>query len=288
MLEEKVHKIVPIFSGGGTRLTAHIGVLQALKELKLEFSSLVGVSGGSIVAGLYASGLPLPEIKKLALETDFQSFREFSLFRLLREGGLGSGDKLESWLDEHLQGKTFSDIQFSLHIMATDINGGGPVVFNKQNSPNMKISKAIRFSMSIPLIYSFKHHDEHILADGAILSEDALFREWSSDGAENLCFRLKGTQEKGGEFNKGFFPLKSYVLMVIRTFMTAVSREYINNDYWGRTIVIDTGKASGVDFKMSEQDKEELFRAGYFQALSYVPKKLHIWDDKVFEKDLAE
>ena len=44
--------IVPILAGGGTRLPAHIGVLQALNELQIDFSHLVGVSGGSIIASL--------------------------------------------------------------------------------------------------------------------------------------------------------------------------------------------------------------------------------------------
>ena len=38
--------IVPILSGGGTRLSAHIGILKALKDLNVEIKTLVGVSGG--------------------------------------------------------------------------------------------------------------------------------------------------------------------------------------------------------------------------------------------------
>jgi len=43
-------KIVPILAGGGTRLPAHLGVLQALKKLQIQFDNIVGVSGGSIIA----------------------------------------------------------------------------------------------------------------------------------------------------------------------------------------------------------------------------------------------
>jgi len=74
--------IVPIFAGGGTRLPAHIGILKALTELDVSFEHLVGVSGGSIVASLYASGLSLTEIKDIALNTNYKQFREFSLFKL--------------------------------------------------------------------------------------------------------------------------------------------------------------------------------------------------------------
>ncbi|MEY8214585.1 MAG: patatin-like phospholipase family protein, partial [Colwellia sp.] len=50
-------KIVPILAGGGTRLPAHLGVLCALQQLELQFDHIVGVSGGSIVASFFASGM---------------------------------------------------------------------------------------------------------------------------------------------------------------------------------------------------------------------------------------
>ena len=103
-------KIVPILAGGGTRLPAHIGVLQALKDLNIDFSHIVGVSGGSIIASLYASGLSIAEIKHIAISTDYNQFRGFSLLNLIRNGGLSSGDVFENWVDKHLKGKTFAEL----------------------------------------------------------------------------------------------------------------------------------------------------------------------------------
>ncbi len=86
--------IIPIFAGGGTRLPAHLGVLKALSELDITFEHLVGVSGGSIIASLYASGLTHAEIREIALNTNYKKFRGFSLLMLIRHGGLSSGDIL--------------------------------------------------------------------------------------------------------------------------------------------------------------------------------------------------
>ena len=66
--------VVPIFAGGGTRLPAHVGILYALKEFDVDFTHLVGVSGGSIVSSLFAAGLTPKEIKDIALTTDFKQF----------------------------------------------------------------------------------------------------------------------------------------------------------------------------------------------------------------------
>lgn len=67
-------RVLPILAGGGTRLSAHVGILKGLQDLGLTFDHLVGVSGGSIVAALYAAGKPLPELYTLALETKFNQF----------------------------------------------------------------------------------------------------------------------------------------------------------------------------------------------------------------------
>jgi NTE family protein len=76
-------------------------------------------------------------------------------------------------------------------VLATDINGGGPVVFNRLHTPHLKVSKTVRCSMSIPLFFSFQPFNNHIMTDGVILSEDALHQDWSGSGLALICFRLK-------------------------------------------------------------------------------------------------
>lgn len=267
--------IVPIFAGGGTRLPAHVGVLKALDEYHVHFTHLVGVSGGSIISSLYAAGLTIPEIKHIALATDYNQFREFSLLKLIRNGGLSSGDIFERWVDRLLDGKTFSDLDKNLHIVATDVKNGKPVIFDKEHTPNLKVSVAVRFSMSIPLVFSFKPFGKHLMVDGSILSEDALHRDWAKDGTPVLCFRLRGEQEYDEIGVDGFFPIFNYITLLIRTFMTTISREYINDAFWHNTVVINTGQCSAVDFTMSSEQKEALFYKGYQTAKQIIPQKMN-------------
>lgn len=267
-------KIVPIFSGGGTRLATHIGIIKALEELNIQFSSLVGVSGGSIVASLFAKGMSVSELKHLAVTTDFRQFTGFSLWRLLREGGLSSGDNFEQWMDDLMQGCTFESLDYPLNILATDVNGGGPVVFSREHTPTIKVSKAVRYSMSIPLFFSFKEFNDQLLVDGAILSEDALFEDWQHDGTPSICFRLQSTPKKQRQIKKRGFLLPQYVNLLIRTFMTALSREYVHAQYWHNTLVVNTEDISAVDFAMSDAVKERLFQIGYDTTTQYLPEKL--------------
>tara|TARA_R110001583_G_scaffold7158_4_gene35625 strand:+ start:12549 stop:13415 length:867 start_codon:yes stop_codon:yes gene_type:complete len=266
-------KIVPILAGGGTRLPAHLGVLHALNKLQIQFDNIVGVSGGSIIASLFASGLSIEEIKEIALTTNYTQFTGFSLFKLIRNGGLSSGDVFEKWVDKHLQGKTFSQMNMKLHLVATDVKSGKPVIFNQENTPHMKVSEAVRFSMSIPLVFSFKPFGKHLMVDGSILSEDALHRNWANDGTPVMCFRLRSEYEYDELETNRYFPIFDYITLLIRTFMTTISREYINDAFWHNTIVINTGECSGVDFSMNDEQKLRLFDIGYQTALEIVPMK---------------
>lgn len=266
-------KIVPILAGGGTRLPAHLGVLHALNKLGIQFDNIVGVSGGSIIASLFASGLSIDEIKEIALRTNYTQFTGRSLFKLIRNGGLSSGDVFEKWVDNHLKGKTFSQMDIQLHLVATDVKSGKPVIFNKENTPDMKVSAAVRFSMSIPLVFSFKPFGKHLMVDGSILSEDALHRNWAKDGTPVMCFRLRSEHEYDELKTNRFFPIFNYITLLIRTFMTTISREYINEAFWHNTIVINTGECSGVNFSMTDEEKLQLFDIGYQTALEIVPIK---------------
>jgi len=266
-------QIVPIFSGGGTRLPCYIGILQALQELDLNFVHLVGVSGGSIVAALLADGRSREELKELALATDFKQFKGFSLFNLIRTGGLSSGDTFERWIDTELQGRTFAEMKLDLHVLATDINGGGPVVFNKANTPDVKVSTAVRYSMSIPLLFSFKTFKNHVMADGVILAEDALHQDWSGRGIPVVCFRLKSEHEDKPVRKRRLFPLISYITMLIQTFMSAMSREYVHAQYWHNTVLINTGNISSVDFSLPIEKKLQLLEQGYNTVMAVIPQK---------------
>ncbi len=59
------NKIGLVLSGGSVRAAAQIGVLKALEEYCLEPDVVVGTSGGSIVAALYAGGLTARQLEQL-------------------------------------------------------------------------------------------------------------------------------------------------------------------------------------------------------------------------------
>jgi NTE family protein len=264
--------MVPVLAGGGTRLPAHVGAIAALNQLGVGFEHIVGVSGGSIVAALIAVGKNIEEIKQLALNVDFRQFRGYSLYQLLFYGGLSSGVQLEKWMYRQIGDVKFSDLSIGLNIVATDVRTGRPVIFNKELTPMLNVVEAVRCSMGIPLLFTFKEHSGKVIVDGSILAEDALRKNWSGDGAPVCFFRIRSNSPT--VIGKQKTPaLPSFLAMVIRTFMTTISREYIHDAYWNSTIVIDSESISPVEFSLSKENKEKLFSHGFDTTMKYFPEK---------------
>ncbi|MEA2100553.1 MAG: patatin-like phospholipase family protein, partial [Campylobacterota bacterium] len=67
-------KIALVLSGSGARGGAHVGVLKVLEEKKIPIDMIVGISMGSFVGGLYASGKTPQEIENLLVSTDWKEY----------------------------------------------------------------------------------------------------------------------------------------------------------------------------------------------------------------------
>jgi NTE family protein len=266
--------VIPVLAGGGTRLPAHVGILAGLEHMGYRIDRLVGVSGGSIVASLYARGYPTADIERLAIDVDFRQFRGFSLHKLLFQGGLSNGERFERWLDDRLGGARFADLERHLNIVATDVRSGRPVIFGSDRTPAFSVARAVRFSMGIPLLFTFEKYRDHLMVDGSILAEDALYHPWSNDDTPVVYFRLRAARKAETRRVSSVFPLPDYLTMLIRTFMTSISREYISDSYWRNTVVVETGETSPIEFAMSVEQKQELFRCGFETTLHVIPLKL--------------
>src|SRR5262245_14253219 len=84
-------RIALVLGGGGARGAAHVGVLKVIDELHIPIDYVVGCSMGSIVGGLYASGMSAAQIEQEMLKTDWNDLfsdyptREERSFRRKRD-----------------------------------------------------------------------------------------------------------------------------------------------------------------------------------------------------------
>ena len=139
---DKVPRIGLALSGGSARGIAHVGVLKALAEYEIPISCVAGTSAGAIVAGAFASGMPLAEIETMGRTLRWRDLGRMTMSRL----GVQVNDRLESYLRERFPVARFEDLPIPLAVVATDLKSGAAVVMRDEGD----VPFAIRASCAIP------------------------------------------------------------------------------------------------------------------------------------------
>jgi NTE family protein len=183
-----------VLSGGGARGLAHVGVLQALEELRIPVDAIAGTSMGAVVGGLYASGMTAAEIDALMRGIDWnavfrdrparntlnyrrkQDDREFLVrfplgiqggsFRVPR--GLVQGQRLTQALRIETMPvaavEDFDELPTPFRAVAADLETGARVVLDRGD-----LTSTMRASMSAPGVFAPVEIDGRLLVDGGIV-----------------------------------------------------------------------------------------------------------------------
>lgn len=182
-----------VLGGGGARGLSHIGVIKVLEELRIPIDYVAGTSMGSIVGGLYATGMTATELEEVVGTIDWRAIfndstdRAERTFRRKRDDdlnlygpklGIGgdssllptgaiSGQKItllfQQEVSQRVQTKHFDQLPIPYRAVAADIITGEPVVIDDDD-----LAFAMRSSMSIPGLMAPVRYRDHILVDGGI------------------------------------------------------------------------------------------------------------------------
>jgi NTE family protein len=187
-------KVCLVLSGGGARGAAHIGVIEVLEEMHIPIDCITGTSMGSIVGGLYASGMSTREITKSLNTIDwedafndnipredrsFRRKRDDDLYLIKHKAGIGDDGKIKLPTG-FLQGqkidlifkelvlpvsdiKNFDHLRIPFRAVATDIATGQAVVLDSGD-----LAKSMRASMSVPSIFAPVEMNGRLLVDGGV------------------------------------------------------------------------------------------------------------------------
>jgi NTE family protein len=182
-----------VLGGGGARGAAHVGVLKVIEELRIPVDYVAGTSMGSIVGGLYASGLSAEQIEREILAMDWndlfedepnreeRSFRrkrddDFYVFRVKPGYNKGKvqfplayirGQKFDLVLNRltlpMYEVKDFDLMPIPYRAVATDVETGKEVVLSAGS-----LAKSIRASMAVPAAFDPVEIDGRLLIDGGL------------------------------------------------------------------------------------------------------------------------
>ncbi|MBE5979459.1 MAG: patatin [Paenibacillaceae bacterium] len=185
-------------AGGGTRGAVHVGVLTALEENGLLPTQVAGASAGSIVAGLYASGMDIGKMRDTVrwLAAHGEKYidpniigvilflPQVLLHRKTSLMGLIKGNRLSDFLCDLTDGMEVQDCKKGLLIPAVDINSGNTVVFtnlfqekvpmsalreeNVRWQKNGLLCDIMMASSSVPAVFCPRQINGFLLVDGGV------------------------------------------------------------------------------------------------------------------------
>ena len=197
-------KVGVVLSGGGAKGAAHIGVLKYLEEIGMPIDYIAGTSMGSIVGGMYALGYTPNEILEMINSVDWNRMisnevdrRKISFTRKVEKGtqvltipfsfkkkrsdlptrsfrnslpsGVVSGDNLINLFNSLAVGYSdsisFNNLPVPFLCIATNMMNGEGDVLNKGD-----ITKSLRASMAIPILFDPIRIGNSLYADGGLVS----------------------------------------------------------------------------------------------------------------------
>lgn len=234
--------LVLALSGGGAHAAAHAGVVRALEQEGIPIAGVAGVSGGALVAAAWSGGASLEKLVE-------QASRLHPWFWVRGwGGGLLSGTKLGLLIDEFLPTPTFEALRVPVHVLATDVDTGEPVVLRQGN-----LRDAVRASCSFPGIFPPMVLDGRRLYDGGVseVIPVRLARDMAGEGGVVLAVDCNsGTRWPAAD---------SFVAVVLRAGVTLL-RGRTRSELQGADLVI--APAMGESGWMQPRRIPSFFAAG--------------------------
>ena len=149
--------------GGAARGFAHVGVIQVLEEAGIRPQLVTGTSAGSLVAAIYASGKNGKQLQRVADTMEESSIADWTLPLFTR--GMLRGDALARYVNEQVGSRLLEDMPLPLGIVATDLNSGQSIVFQKGDT-----GTAVRASSAVPAVFQPVKIGGRDYVDGGLVS----------------------------------------------------------------------------------------------------------------------
>ena len=280
----KINNIkILILSGGGSRGMTYYGVLKALDELNIlkNIHTFATTSVGSFFACMYLIGyntdelvdfMYLFDVKKLSR---LESFENIPFFDIIKNYGLDDGENIHIIFNNLLKAKGLKENITLLELynitkkkfIATTvcINSKEVVYISHENFPELRISDAIRMSSCFPFYYKPVIYNNQYYVDGGLINNYPidLFKE----NIDEVIGILMDNKYEYSEINS----FQSYFVNCLLTFTKGISYNLLKG--WEKnTILIEIKQLNVLQFDMSKEFKNNMYKIGYNAVIDYFKK----------------
>lgn len=266
-------------AGGGFYGYAEVAVLKELENYKeyLDIKNVAGVSVGSIVAALYAVGYNADELTKILFDLDFDKLIKDTMIpyiKLYEKYGMYEASKLEDEIERLIAIKTnikfctFSQVEKNLIIIATNLNYQCPVIFSKEYTPDLPISKAIGMSICYPLVMVPKKYNGDFIGDGGEFINYPITLFDDLDQTLGITFASFNENNDGTLKNRiDIKDISDYIKAIGTTMSRAAYISQIGPKHLERSIVVHiTENINSMQFNLTKEQKTFIYNCGVIAA----------------------
>lgn len=301
------------FEGGGVNGIAYCGALQEMTaQYDPRFVdhtvNYAGSSVGSIVSSALAAGASLEYLEKKMRGINFEEFCDDSwgvvadAWRVATEFGFYKGERLRDFIGETMHELTGNrDITLAqlysrgrnLVVTGTEVTKGGAETryFSRLTKPDAMVKDVVRISSSFPLFFKAVNWDKKLWVDGGLLynypvgvfdtkrychggfnHETLGFKIVSHTDAEeyeDAKFEDDDSDDAGSKPSN----LKDFCVSMGEAVYDQCQRVYISPRDWERTVKINVGNSSSMNFNLTTAEKDALIEAGKKGAREFLAAK---------------
>lgn len=150
--------------GGGARGWAHIGVINAVRELGINVYCVAGTSMGALVGAALASG-KIDALHQVALDLDWRRVLYYFLELSFPRMGLIDGGRVVEFVKEHVMPAGIPELPMPFAAVATDVLTGEELIIRDGN-----VTDAVRASIAIPGMFTPLVREGRVLVDGGLVN----------------------------------------------------------------------------------------------------------------------
>lgn len=266
--------------GGGVKGTAYVGALAELdrRGVLSDIENVAGTSAGAIAAALLALRATTDQLRVSIAGAPFSRFLDstggllgplIDVVELKEEFGICSGDVFVEWFRAQMRAVAGrDDVTFAelapptfrrLSVVATNLSGGTAKVFSAESTPTTPVVKAVRASMSIPIIFEAVRIDGEVLVDGGLVWNFPIdLYDRDENGARTYNKETLGLAVQPSRVGPAKIDgLVPYGCALINLVVEAANAAHLQPQDWQRTISIPV--PDGVSALSFDLTPEQLF-----------------------------
>lgn len=273
-----------VLSGGGAKGISHIGAIKKLIDEKLldlsKLKSVAGTSVGSILGILIVLGFTIDEIWDFIYCLDINNLVKPDFLMFLSKCGIESGRIIYNLIEEIITKKTnIKHINFrqlyeitKIHfiVVGACLTTKETVYYDYVNTPNFKVSMAIRISIGIPGFFTPITIGVNKYVDGGVLN-DYPMNLYDDKLDETIGIRISD------HYNTDYKYPEEYFTAIVNLFLYSYHQKD-GNQYENNTITVTNNiKSINVfSFDVDNNTKQQLYDHGVEACEKFIEAKRNI------------